>query len=547
MHVVVRIALAGALVAAPARPAVAQGEHGHAGASPDSVGRVGFAVSCKPAAQRRFEHAVALLHSFWYEQAERAFAGVVAADPGCGMGYWGRAMSLLHPLWTPPSPADGERGLAAAERAVTLTRPRSRERAYAEAIATFYRGYRPGGFRDRLLAYETAMEGLRTRYPADEEARIFCALALIAHGQLDSGDTTYARQRRAGALLEPLFRKHPRHPGIAHYLIHAYDNPPLAGRAVAAAAAYARIAPAVPHAQHMPSHIYTRIGRWEPSIASNLRSAAAARAFERSRRLPLMWDERAHAEDYLTYAYLQLGRDREARRLVDRAAAASASYPDTSFKADYAFAAIPARYGLERGRWAEAKALAVRPAPAWPATEAITRFARAIGAARSGDAVGARAEVDTLRRIESALAAAGGLQAYWSTQVKIQRMAAGAWAALAAGDTARALEEARAAADLEDATEKHPVSPGPVLPARELYGDVLLEAGRPAEARRVYEAALARQPNRARALFGAARAAERAGDRLEARRYYGELARLLAHGDGDRPELEAARRVLAGR
>lgn len=532
------------LIAALAARLAAQGEHQHAGAPPGRVGRVTFRTTCRPTAQTRFERGVALIHSFWYEEAGRAFAAAAAADAGCGMAHWGRAMSLLHPLWTPPPPNDARAGAAEADRAVRLTRAGSRERGYAEAIATFYRGYDGSNFRARLEAYEAAMAAVAHRYPEDVEAQIFHALALTAVGQLDVADTTYARQRRAAAILEPLFRRNPLHPGLAHYLIHAYDYPGLAAAGVAAAERYASIAPAVPHAQHMPSHIYTRIGAWDSSIASNLRSVAAARAFEERQHLAALWDQNAHALDYLTYAYLQQGRDREAKGVVEELARTTAGFPENALTYEYALAAIPARYLLERDRWAEARALAVLPAPAWRGTEALTRFARALGGARSGDSSLARVEIDSLRTLEMELARTPA-QAYWSTEVRIQRLAASAWLSRLLGDTAAAVAAARAAADLEDITPKHPVTPGALLPARELYADLLLDLGRAAEARRAYEASLLRQPNRARSLFGAARAAELAGDRTTARRHYQALDRLLSAGDGERPELALARKALA--
>ena len=313
-----------------------------------------------------------------------------------------------------------------------------------------------------------------------------------------------------------------------------------------AAERYASIAPAVPHAQHMPSHIYTRIGAWDASVASNRRSARAGRAFEERQHMAALWDQHGHALDYLTYAYLQQGRDREAKAVVDTVGGVTAGYPENSLTNDYALAAIPARYLLERGRWTEAKSLAVRPAPAWRGAEGLTHFARGLGAARSGDSVLARAEIDSLASLEEELAKAPA-QTYWSTQVRIQRLAASAWLSKLTGDTAAAVRDASAAAALEDITPKHPVTPGALLPARELYGDLLLEVGRPAEARAAYEASLVRQPNRARSLFGAARAAELAGDRAAARQRYAELDKLLSAGDGDRPELVLARKALASR
>ena len=478
--------------------------HNHTGVGqPAQLGRVTFPISCSPAVQPRFERAVALLHSFWYEEAGRAFREIAQDDSTCAMARWGEAMSLLHPLWTPPPPADGDAGLRAATLAVRLSRKGSRERAYADAIAAYYADFATVEHKSRLLAYEQAMMALTRRYPRDEEARIFYALALIANGQNDPSDTTLSRQRRAGRLLQPLFRRYPRHPGLAHYLIHAYDYPALALRGVQAAGRYAGIAPAVPHAQHMPSHIYVRVGRWDDAIASNLRSRESALAFERQQGTNAMWDQRAHALDYLAYAYLQERRDSEALAVVDEIDRTNAVFP-AGLIGDYALAAIPARYVLERDGWAAAETLTVRPAPGWRATEAITYYARAIGAARSGQGGNARVAIDSLAAIEAGLADAGGGQTYWSGQVGIQRMAASAWLTFLDGDTTAALSQARAAADLEDVTPKHPVTPGAVLPARELYGDLLIEAKHPDEARRAYAASLALQPGRARSLAGEA-------------------------------------------
>jgi tetratricopeptide (TPR) repeat protein len=478
--------------------------HSHGSPEPTAqLGRVTFPTGCAPAVQSRFEQAVALLHSFWYEEAGRVFLEIARADSTCAMADWGEAMSLLHPLWTPPTQAENEAGLRSARIAVQLSRPGSRERAYADAIAVYYTDFATLDPKTRLLAYERAMSAVAQRYPRDDEARIFYALALIANGQNDPADTTLSRQRRAGKILEPLFRRHPRHPGLAHYLIHAYDSPALATRGVQAAAKYALIAPSVPHAQHMPSHIYVRVGRWDDVIASNLRSAESALAFEQRQGGGAMWDQRAHALDYLVYAYLQQRRDSEALAVVRKVDRVSAVFPP-GLIGDYALAAIPARYVLERNDWAAAETLSVRPAPSWRAAEAITYFARAVGAARSGHAGGVEDDIDSLAAIEHALLGAGGPQVYWSGQVRIQRMAATAWLTLLQGDTVSALAQARAVAGVEDVTPKHPVTPGAVLPARELYADLLLETRRPEEARLAYEAALALQPGRARSLAGEA-------------------------------------------
>jgi hypothetical protein len=481
-------------------------QHEHGATSEPRLGRVTFTSSCVAAVQPGFERGVALLHSFWYEEAARAFAQVVAADSACAFGYWGEAMSRLHPLWSPPTAAGYAEGLAAARRAVETSRPGSRSRRWADAIDRYYEGYDSLDHRTRLLAYEAAMREVAKAEPEDEEARIFLALALIADGQQDATDTSYARQREAARILEPLFRRHPDHPGLAHYLIHAYDSPALAREGVLAAQRYATIAPSVPHALHMPSHIYVRVGRWDDVVASNLRAAASGRRFERQQGMHALWDQRAHALDYLVYGYLQLGRGREAEAVAAELKEVKETFPAGELTSNYALAAVPARVALEQNRWAEAAALPLRPAPSWPGAEAITHFARSIGAARIGRTARASSEVDTLAQLERALAGLGGQQTYWSAQVAIQRLAAGAWVALATGDTATALQQASDAADREDGTEKHPVTPGPVLPARELYADLLLAIGRPDDAKRQYQAVLHRQPGRARSLAGLAMA-----------------------------------------
>jgi len=521
----------------------AQQAHQHPG---EQVGRVRFPVSCQADVRRRFERGASLLHSFWYEKAADAFQDVVAADSTCAMGYWGQAMAILHPLWTPPSRSDLAAGLAAAERGLTLAKT-PRERDYLTAIRVYYADYASRDPNTRLAAYAEAMEGVQRRNPRDREAAIFYALALIAVGQANPTDTTFSNQKRADSILEPLFKAEPAHPGLAHYLIHANDVPQLAHLGLYAARRYAGIAPDVPHAQHMPSHIFTRLGLWDEDIASNARSAEAARQFEEEGHLKALWDQRGHAWDYLVYAYLQTGRDGAAKRILDEAAGVTAVYPAGSLINAYALAAIPARYALERGRWDEATQLAVRPAPEWRAAEAITHFARALGAARGGDTALAREEIAMLGEIEQALAAARDPQAYWSGQVKIQRLAATAWVARATGDTALAVREAAAAADLEDLTQKHPVTPGAVLPARELLGDLLLALNRPIEAARAYEQTLRQTPGRVRSIFGLGKASQQADDLATARRAYQQYLKLMAHADGDRPERAIARSALASK
>src|SRR6266550_2267220 len=478
-------------------PLVAQAHAAHA----EQLGRVRFATSCRGAAQSGVEHGVAYLHSFWYEQAAEAFTTAAAADSSCAMAFWGQAMSLLHPLWTPPSTADARVAILAIDRGLAADKS-TRERDYLGAIRAYYADYDRTDPGTRLGRYAAAMDTVRRRNPSDREAAIFYALALIAVGQAKATDTSFTYQKRADSILEPLFRLEPEHP---------------------------------------------RLGLWDDAIASNTRSAAAARAYEVERGLNGMWDQRTHALDYLAYAYLQQGRDTAARRVVDEAAAARAGYPAGSLPHQYAVAAIPARFTLERGEWAEAARLAVRPAPEWPAAEATTHFARAIGAARSSDTALARREIVALAQVESTLTVSGGPQVYWAGQVAIQRLAARAWLEVATGDTAAAILHAGQAADREDGTQKHPVTPGPVLPARELEGDLLLLVGKPAAAARAYGAMLVLSPNRARSLFGLAHAAELTGDMATALAKYQEFLTLMAKADGGRPEIAIARRAVASR
>jgi Tfp pilus assembly protein PilF len=510
----------------------------HGGKPPAHLGRVHFPTSCGAAAQQRVERGVALLHSFWYEEAGKTFAEAVTADSTCAIAYWGEASSLLHPLWQPPTADDQRRGDALVQRASTAGTPTPREQAYVAAIGAFYRDWATTAFLDRIKAWSQGLGRVHDAEPADTEAAIFYALSLIAIAQNSPPDTTFALQRQAGDILEPLFQIQPNHPGLAHYLIHAYDSPALAERAVRAANRYSGIAPSVPHALHMPSHIYTRLGMWDASIAINARSAQASRRYETERHMDAVWDQRLHAMDYMAYAYLQEGRDAAARRLVDEAAAMKAWSPANSVAADYALAAIPARYALERGKWSDAAALLVRGDLRVPAALAITHFARALGAARSGDTASARAAVAALAAIDDDLSRQH--VPIWAGTVHAQRLAATAWLALAAHDTATAVRAATDAAELEDHTEKHPVTPGAILPARELLGDLLLAVGRPADALKAYQASLVRAPRRARSLLGGAQAADRAGDRAAASRWRREYRALMAHADRSRRDAEVS-------
>ncbi|MBN9562119.1 MAG: hypothetical protein J0H14_15535 [Alphaproteobacteria bacterium] len=519
-----------------AAPALAQ--------SVGKVGDVNFPISCNAAAQQQFTRAVALLHSFWYEEAGKAFAGVTETDPSCAMGYWGMAMSNWHPLWYPPDAAALRAGSAAAAKAEALDAKTDRERGYIGAIATFYRDNDTVDNHTRSVAYERAMEQLHLRYPDDREATVFYALALDTNAS--PTDKTYTNQKKAAALLKRVFDEQPNHPGAAHYLIHSYDSAPLAELGLPAAICYADIAPAVPHALHMPSHIFTRVGEWPESIASNTAAAKAASVYGAEKfGAGVAWDQMLHAMDYLEYAYLQTGQDAEAKRVLDELATFQKATPNT-LAAGYAIAAIPARYVVERQDWAAAASLTI-PVVAFPWqrfrwTAAMISYARALGAAHTGDFAGARAEIDKLQAAHDALIAAKN--PYWAGQVGIEVQSAKAVLAYTQGRKDEALSLMRAAADADDAADKAPVTPGSILPAREMLADMLLEAQQPALALAEYERSLEAAPNRFRSLVGAGNAAEQAGDATKAKLYRERIVQLTATHGTDRPEASAAKRYL---
>lgn len=529
------------LVLAPVGGLASQVAHEH---PPEKLGRVVFPVSCNRAAQQRFERAMALLHSFWWEEGERAFRAVAEADSTCAMAHWGLALnSWGNPFAGGPAGEAVQAGATAAERAAALGAPTPREQGFIAAVSALYRDHATVRNPARLRAYSDTMERMHRQHPNDPEVAIYHALSLVATAS--PTDTAFERQQRAAAILNPLFRAHPDHPGLAHYIIHANDSPRLAHLGLDAARRYAEIAPSAPHAQHMPSHIFVRLGLWDETVASNRRSYEAGVAYLKAQGVDGVAPHEFHAMDYMVYGYLQRGRDRAAREVVAEALAIPKTHPPSSLVGSYNRTAMEARLALERGDWREAAGLPVRPSPQFPAAEALSRFARGVGAARSGDTALARAEIAALAEIEAELTRRQ--EAYWARVVGIKRQAVSAGVALAAGDTATALREAQAAADLEDVTEKHPVTPGELLPARELEADVLLAIGRYAEARRAYEAVLAREPGRARSLFGAARAAELSGNRATARARYQEFLQMMEKADGDRPELAIARRAVAAR
>ena len=505
----------------------------------DGLGDVQFVVSCTDAAQAQFHRAMALYHSFDWPRGKAAFAEIASLDPRCGMAHWGLAMVAAdNPFGWPVSLklADGAEAIQKAQDVGAAT---PRERDYIAALAALYKDHATVPHRQRALAYEQAMEKLATTYPDDVEATILSALVISANHDLN--DKTFARPLKAAALLEPLFIAYPQHPGGAHYLIHSYDYPPIAQKGLEAAKRYAGIAPDASHAHHMPSHIFTRVGFWRESVASNQASVAAAKG-------DALYT--LHGWDYMVYAYLQMAEDARAEK-VGAEALTFGVLTNSSFGAAFGAAAIPARLALERGRWADAAMLALPAnvsAEDWkraPQAEAINAFARALGAARSGNAAGARQEIERLHTLHKVLTERK--LAYWAEQVEIQAKVASAWALRAEGKNDEALAAMRAAADHEDQTEKHAVTPGPIMPARELLGDLLLELGRPADALPQYEASIAKEPNRFRGLYGAGLAAVSAGDQARARAHFEKLAALCAESDGTRPELARARQVLAQR
>jgi hypothetical protein len=529
---------ASAVVMAAASPEHSH-EHSH------QLGKLTFETSCSPAAQAAFETGLRWLHSFEYQESERNFAAAAASDPSCAIAYWGVAMSNYHPLWAAPTAAEFEKGRAAMEKARTAGAKSQRERDYIGALEMFYAGSDRIDLKTRVLAYAKARGQLHDRYPHDDEAAVFHALSLIAAGSID-GDRSYSKQKAAAATLNGVLARNPDHPGVAHYLIHSFDYPALAELALPAARRYANIAPDSAHAQHMPSHIFTRLGLWDEAIKSNLAAEAAAKAHARTMGMAGAWDQQLHAMDYLTYAYLQTGRDADALGVFDALKTVSQADPPSPTVA-YAATAIPARVLLERLEWEQAAALELPAKVAglkalanhkWAI--ANVHFAKAVGAARAGKLDLAKAEVAKLAEIEQALAVPPG-EYDWRKQIAIERQIAEGWVAYGAGNRDEALRVMRAAADLDDATEKHPVTPGAILPAREQLGELLLELGRPADALVEYEASLSRAPKRLAGLYGAARSARLAGDSAKAARYFAELRSITKDSDGARAEVKEAR------
>lgn len=522
-----------------AAPAWAQTEQHDHNAKPGAIkaGTVNFETSCSPAVKDDFNLAVAELHSFWFPEARALFQEVAKKDPNCAIAHWGIALTY----WG--NPFAGQRsaqvianGKAAIEKAQSTGSPTAREKGYIDAVAGLFSSADVTTQRARVVAYEGATELVASRHRDDMEARIFWALA-IAQTALPT-DKTFAQNLKAAEILEPLYKRNPNHPGLAHYIIHAYDVPALAAKALPAARAYADIAPSVPHALHMPSHTFTRVGEWKESVATNIRSA------DEAEKTGGGLGEGLHARDYMTYAYLQMGMDKQAKAVVDHAtkvADAAIASPSATGANTFAIAAIPARYAMERGQWAEAAALKPWPAPTTPYTEAITHFARAIGLARSGrpgEAAADIARLTALRDREIELK-----DAYWTEQVDIQRRGAEAWVMFAEGKKAEGIAAMSAVADVEDKTDKAAVTPGPIAPAREMYGFMLLEAGRAKEALAAFEAVTKKEPNRFLALYGAGKAAEATKQPSKAKGYYKQIVEICQDAGDERPELQYARKM----
>jgi len=500
--------------------------------SDQRLGTVHFATSCNETAQRRFDRGMRYQHSFWYRESKEIFEEALKADPECGIAHWGIAMSMLNNPHIPPPPSNLPLGLAAIQKAKAVGAKTQRERDFIEALLVFYTDYDKIPHGARVQSYLKAIEAVAQRYPQDDEAQLFYAITLNVAAS--PNDKTYSNQLKGAAILEEIFNRQPRHPGVAHYLIHLYDTPALAGKGIDAAKRYSEIAPAAPHAQHMPSHIFTRVGYWNESIALNTVSAHAAKA----EKEPI---DQLHAMDYLVYAYLQLGQDAKAREVVDEMNVVTGVNPNF-LPGPYALAASPARYTIERGDWKGAAELQLRPTPL-ANVQAITHFARAIGAARSGNPEAAKADIAKLAELRDKLREAK--DPYWTEQVDIQWQVATAWMLYAEGKFDDALKAMQAAADAEDKTEKHPVTPGVPEPARELYGLMLLERGMNAEALAAFEATIKKEPNRFNAFAGAAKAADRLGEKTKAKDYFQKLTALASGADTVRPDLAAAREFLA--
>ncbi|MBC7829961.1 MAG: tetratricopeptide repeat protein [Chitinophagaceae bacterium] len=513
------------------------------GKSDNQLGTVAFESSCSEKGKKDFNLGIALLHSFEYDEAEKVFAKIIDEDPECAMAYWGVAMSNYHPLWAPPTLPELEKGAKAIAIAQSLTKKSKKESAYIDAIGLFYKDWNKTDHRTRAVNFEKAMEKLHTDYPNDGEVAIFYALALDAAA--DPADKSFNKQRKAGAILTALYPNEPNHPGIVHYIIHSYDYPELAALALPSARKYASIAPSSAHAQHMPSHIFTRLGLWDECIHSNLVSTSSARCYAEKAGIKGHWDEELHALDYLVYAYLQKAENTLAKEQYDYLKTIHEVHPP-NFKVAYAFASIPARYLLENKNWKEAASLTVHPADfpweKFPWQKAIIHLTRVLGSVHTGNINSALTELKSLQTIHDTLMEQKDV--YKANQVRIQIQAAEAWVLFKQGKPNEALKLMNAAADMEDETEKHPVTPGEIIPARELLGDLLLQMNKPEKALEAYEANLKKHPNRFNGLYGAAVAAEKYNNLEKATTYYQQLTAIANSTGANRPELDSARMFL---
>ncbi len=516
-------------------------------AKPEQLGKVNFPVSCNAQAQQEFNRGMALFHSFWFNPAIESFQKVLQLDPECGMAYWGIAiMSMGNPFAWPANPKAMQAAATAMAEAQRVSARSERERDYIAALGVFFKAWETTEYRPRAVAFEKAMGGMAAKYPNDDEAQILYALVLDATAL--PTDKSFVNQLKAAALLEPMFKKYPNHPGVTHYLIHTYDYAELAEKGLPFARVYAGIAPSVPHALHMPSHIFSRVGLWEEMVSSNKVSYLAAKAELKEKTLGIGTYDALHAMDYMVFGHLQQAQDKAAKQLLDEAAAMQKVNVE-NFIAAYAFAAIPARYALEHEDWKQAAALKLSPGDmAWnkfPQAEGILVFARGLGAARSGDVAAARRDVQRLQALKEAMVVAK--IGYWPGQTDFQIKTVNGWIALAEKRNDEAVQLMRAAAEAEEASDKHPVTPGNVVPSRQLLGDMLLTLNQPAPALAEYERSLKRDPNRFRGVFGAARAAEASGNPQLAREHYTKLQSLTAARDTERPELAHAKAFLTPR
>jgi tetratricopeptide (TPR) repeat protein len=520
-----------------------RGEIVTCGPSDKEFGVVDFKMSCNKQVENDFNVAVELLHSFEYDESEKVFAKIIDQSPECTMAYWGIAMCNFHPLWEPPSESDLRKGTKALEIAGSISGRSEREAAYLDAVGAYYKDWSSNGHPIRSINFERAMEQLHSKYPDDREAAIIYALSLV--GAANPEDKSYSKQKKAGDLLNTLYAETPNHPGIIHYIIHAYDYPSIAELGLPAARRYAEVAPSSAHALHMPSHIFTRLGLWDDCIRSNTASVTAAKCYAESAGVKGHWDEELHGIDYLVYAHLQKAENKLAEEQYDYLKSISEVYP-INFKDAYAFAAVPSRYFLENRLWNGAANLKIHPSSfPWEKFQwqkSIFHFTRLLGLVHIGKAVSAKLELAALKSIHDNLVK--GKDLYKARQLAIQIKAGEAWIAFKSGKKEDALRLMEEAADLEDGTEKHPVTPGAVLPARELLGDLLMEMNKPKDALVAYESDLKTQPRRFNGLYGAAVASWKTNNVEKARTYFRQLTELASSAEASRPELVEARLFL---